>query len=171
MIDAEIGAVGNIRAKGNIRDLKDIKFGRKKRSPGWFKKVWVSKAYSKKLFLHLLLQKKVVRNPIKKINRELIQRPIKKLKCMRLVRKTVGFNLVSNGVVKMGISLSLGNLSITEADGGMLLSFLPTFHIVGQVVSWNLDQVNRNLNIGNIITLFVLLYSWKHLNVLRELPG
>ena len=43
MIDAEIGAAGNIRAKGNIRDLKDIKFGRKKRSPGWFKKVWVSK--------------------------------------------------------------------------------------------------------------------------------
>ena len=49
MLDAEIGAAGNIRAKGTIRDLKDIKF-RKKRSPGFgkrfkkaFKKVWVSK--------------------------------------------------------------------------------------------------------------------------------
>ena len=76
---------------------------------------------------------------------------------MRLVRKTVGFNLVSNGVVKMEISLSLGNLSLTEADGGMLLSFLPTFDIVGQVVSWNLDQVNKNLKTDNIITLFFLL--------------
>jgi hypothetical protein len=88
-----------------------------------------------------------VRNPIKKLNRELIERPIKKLNCIRLVRKTVGFNLVSNGVVKMGISISLANLSLTEADGGMLLSFLPTFHIIGQVVSWNLDQASSNLNI------------------------
>ena len=46
-IDAEIGAEGNIRAKGSIRDLKEIKL-RKKRSPGFgkrfkksFKKVWV----------------------------------------------------------------------------------------------------------------------------------
>jgi len=142
MIDAEIGAVGSIRAKGNIRDLKDIKFGRKKRSPGWFKKAW----------------KKVVRNPIKKINRELIQRPIKKLKCMRLVRKTVGFNLVSNGVVKMGISLSLENLSITEADGGMLLSFLPTFDIIGQVVSWNLDQLEASKCVERIAGLKLFSY-------------
>ena len=102
---------------------------------------------------------------MKKINRELIQRPIKKLKCMRLVRKTVGFNLVSNGVVKMGISLSLENLSITETDGGMLLSFLPTFDIIGQVVSWNLDQVNKNLKKENIIKICSFLNSWKHLNV------
>ena len=121
--------------------------------------------------LTFLLQKNVVRNPIKKINRELIERPIKKLKCMRLVRKTFGFNLVSNGVVKMGISLSLGNLSITEAHGGMLLSFVPTFHIIGQVVSWNLDQVSKDLNTQCVILLFLLLPSWKHLNVWRELPG
>jgi len=48
IIDAELGASGNIRAKGNLRDLKDIKL-RKKRSPGFgkrfkkaFKKTWVS---------------------------------------------------------------------------------------------------------------------------------
>jgi hypothetical protein len=91
----------------------------------------------------LFIKKNVVKNPIKKINRELIERPIKKLKCTRLVRKTVGFNLISTGVVKMGISLSLRELSFTEADGGMLLSFVPTFDIVGQIVSWNLDQVSR----------------------------
>jgi len=141
-IDAEIGAVGNIRAKGNLRDLKDIKFGRKKRSPGWFKKAW----------------KKVVRNPIKKINRELIQRPLKKLKCARLVRKTVGFNLVSNGVVKMGISLSLGDLSFTEAEGGMLLSFAPTFDIVGQIVSWNLDQLEASKCVERIAGLKLISY-------------
>jgi len=58
-----------------------------------------------------------------------------------LIRKTVGFNLVSTGVVKLGISLSLGDVSFTEAEGGMVLSFVPTFDILGQVVSWNLDQV------------------------------
>jgi len=133
-IDAEIGAEGNIRAKGSIRDLKEIK-SRKKRSPGFgkrfkksFKKVW----------------KKVVKNPIKKINRELIERPLKKLKCTRLVRKTVGFNLVSTGVVKIGISLSLGDFSFTETEGGMLLSFVPAFDILGQVVSWNLDQLEAS---------------------------
>jgi len=89
------------------------------------------------------MQKKVVKNPIKKINRELIERPLKKLKCTRLVRKTIGFNLVSTGVVKIGISLSLGDFSFTETEGGMLLSFVPAFDILGQVVSWNLDQVGR----------------------------
>ena len=58
-----------------------------------------------------------------------------------MIRKTVGFNLVSTGVVKLGISLSLGDVSFTEAEGGMVLSFVPTFDILGQVVSWNLDQV------------------------------
>ena len=140
---------------GTIHHLRRVK-----RSPGWFKKVWVSKVNSLHfLLLTFLFPKNVVRNPIKKINRELIERPIKKLKCMRLVRKTVGFNLVSNGVVKVGISLSLGNLSITEAHGGMLLSFVPTFHIVGQVVSWNLDQVSKDLNTQCFILLFFLLPS------------
>ena len=49
--------------------------------------------------------------------------------------------MVSTGVVKLGISLSLGDVSFTEAEGGMVLSFVPTFDILGQVVSWNLDQV------------------------------
>jgi len=41
-IDAEIGANGNIRAKGNVEELKYIA-GRKKRSPGFgsrFKKAF-----------------------------------------------------------------------------------------------------------------------------------
>jgi len=147
-IDAEIGANGNIRAKGRIRDLKEIK-GRKKRSPGWgkkfrksFKKVW----------------KKVVKNPIKKINRELIEHPLKKLKCTRLVRKTVGFNLVSTGVVKLGINLSLGNVSFTEAEGGMVLSFVPTFDILGQIVSWNLDQLEASKCVERIMGLKLISY-------------
>ena len=48
LVDAEVGAVGDIKCEFKIRDLKDIKF-RKKRSPGFgkrfkksFKKVWVS---------------------------------------------------------------------------------------------------------------------------------
>eukprot|EP00092_Neocalanus_flemingeri_P028733 GFUD01031196.1.p1 GENE.GFUD01031196.1~~GFUD01031196.1.p1 ORF type:complete len:331 (-),score=95.63 GFUD01031196.1:779-1771(-) len=148
MVDAEVGAYGDIRGKFNIRDIRDIKF-RKKRSPGWgkkfkksFKKVW----------------KKVVKNPIKKINRELIERPIKKLKCARLVRKTVGFNLVSTGVVKIGIRLSVGNMSFTEADGGMLLSFVPNFDIVGQIDSWNLDQVKASKCVERLAGLKVLSY-------------
>jgi glutaredoxin len=74
--------LGDIRAKGTVRDLKEITKKkvkekiRKKRSPVWFKKVWVRKACNYKLFLPSLLQKNVVRNPIKKINRELIKRPI-----------------------------------------------------------------------------------------------
>ena len=71
----------------------------------------------------------------------MIERPIKKLKCVRIVRKTVGLNLVSTGVVKMGINLSIGNMSLAEAEGGILLSFVPSFGIVGQIVSWNLDEV------------------------------
>merc|ERR1719312_1186276 len=129
-IDAEIGANGNIRAKGRIRDLKDIK-GRKKRSPGFGSRF--KKAFKKAV-------KKVVQIP-KKITKELIQRPLEKLKCTRLIRKTVGFNLVSTGVVKLGISLRLGNVSFTEAEGGMVLSFVPTFDILGQVVSWNLNEI------------------------------
>jgi len=147
-IDAEIGANGNIRAKGRIRDLKEIK-GRKKRSPGWgkkfrksFKKVW----------------KKVVKNPIKKINRELIERPLKKLKCTRLLRKTIGFNLVSTGVVKLGVSLSLGNVSFTEAEGGMVLSFVPTFDILGQILSWNLDQLEASKCMERIMGLKLISY-------------
>merc|ERR1712013_145795 len=125
-IDAEIGANGNIRAKAYGDILNYIK-GRKKRSPGFGKRF-------KKAF------KKVVRIP-KKITKELIDRPLEKLRCKHLIRKTVGFNLVSTGVVKLGISLSLGDVSFTEAEGGMVLSFVPTFDILGQVVSWNLDQV------------------------------
>jgi len=147
-INAEIGAVGNMRVRGSIRDLKDIKF-RKKRSPGFgkrfkkaFKKVW----------------KKVVKNPIKKINRELIERPIKKLKCVQLVRKTVGFSLVSTGVVKLGISLSLGNFSFTDVDGGMLLTFVPTFDMIGQVVSWNLDQLKASKCVERIAGLKIISY-------------
>ena len=49
--------------------------------------------------------------------------------------------MVSTGVVKLGISLSLGDVSFTEAEGGMVLSFVPTFDILGQVVSWNLNEV------------------------------
>ena len=48
LLDAEVGAVGEMKGEFKIRDLKDIKF-RKKRSPGFgkrfkksFKKVWVS---------------------------------------------------------------------------------------------------------------------------------
>merc|ERR1719206_937741 len=107
-IDAEIGANGNIRAKGNVEELKYIA-GRKKRSPGFGSRF--KKAFKKAV-------KKVVQIP-KKITKELIQ----KLKCTRLIRKTVGFNLVSTGVVKLGISLRLGNVSFTEAEGGMVLSF------------------------------------------------
>merc|ERR1712142_564056 len=147
-IDAEIGATGNIRAKGRIRDLRDLK-GRRKRSPGFgkrfrksFKKVW----------------KKVVKNPIKKINRELIERPIKKLKCTRLVRKTVGFNLVSTGVVKLGINLNLGDISFSEAEGGMILSFVPTFDILGQVMSWNLDQLKASRCVERMMGLKLISY-------------
>jgi len=38
IIDAEIGATGNIRAKGTLRDLGDIRV-RKKRSPGFGKRL------------------------------------------------------------------------------------------------------------------------------------
>jgi len=148
MLDAEIGAVGDLRGWFKIRDFKDIKL-RKKRSPGFgkrfkksFKKVW----------------KKVVKNPIKKINKELIERPLKKLKCAKLVRKTVGFNLVSTGVVKIGINLQVGNMSFTETEDGMLLSFVPSFDIVGQIVSWDLDQVKASKCVEKLAGIKVVSY-------------
>merc|ERR1719250_510424 len=146
-IDAEIGANGNIRAKGNVEELKYIA-GRKKRSPGFGSRF--KKAFKKAV-------KKVVQIP-KKITKELIQRPLEKLKCTRLIRKTVGFNLVSTGVVKLGISLSLGDVSFTEAEGGMVLSFVPTFDILGQVVSWNLDQLEASKCEERIMGLKVISY-------------
>merc|ERR1712013_939171 len=136
-IDAEIGANGNIRAKAYGDILNYIK-GRKKRSPGFGKRF--KKAFKKVVRIPKKVVKKVVQIP-KKITKELIDRPLEKLRCKHLIRKTVGFNLVSTGVVKLGISLSLGDVSFTEAEGGMVLSFVPTFDILGQVVSWNLDQV------------------------------
>merc|ERR1712098_945567 len=113
------GASGNIRVKGNIMELKNIyklkekveEKLRKKRSPGFGKKF--KKSFKK-------AWKQVVKKPIKKIKKELIERPLKKLKCVRLVRKTIGFSLVSTGLVKLGINLSLGDVSFTEAEGGML---------------------------------------------------
>jgi len=146
-IDAEIGANGNIRAKGNVEELKYIA-GRKKRSPGFGSRF--KKAFKKAV-------KKVVQIP-KKITKELIQRPLEKLKCTRLIRKTVGFNLVSTGVVKLGISLSLGDVSFTEAEGGMVLSFVPTFDILGQVVSWNLNELEASKCEERIMGLKVISY-------------
>jgi len=161
-IDAEIGASGNIRVKGSIRDLKDIyeraedkvrekakEKLRKKRSPGFGKKF--KKSFKK-------AWKQVVKNPIKKINRELIERPLKKLKCVRLVRKTIGFNLVSTGVVKLGINLSLGDVSFTEVEGGMLLSFIPKLDILGQVVSWNLNELEASKCVERIAGLKLISY-------------
>merc|ERR1712228_377199 len=143
-IDAELGASGNIRAKGNLRDLKDIKL-RKKRSPGFgkrFKKTW----------------KQVVKNPVKKINRELIERPIKKIKCARLVRKTIGFNLRSTGVIKLGIRMNLGDITIDETDEGLTLSVTPSFDIIGKILSWNLDEVTASKCVEKIAGLKLISY-------------
>ena len=83
-----------------------------------------------------------MKNPIKKINRELIERPIKKIKCARLVRKTIGFNLRSTGVIKLGIRINLGDIRIDETDKGLTLSVTPSFDIIGKILSWNLDEVS-----------------------------
>merc|ERR1712126_241356 len=115
MINAGIGAAGK----------------RKKRSPGIGKRF--KKAFKK-------TWKQVVKNPIKKINRELIERPIEKLKCARLVRKTIGMNLRSSGTVKIGINLGLQNLDFVQDEDSITLSFTPSFNIIGQIVSWNLDE-------------------------------
>merc|ERR1712121_214802 len=104
MINSGIGAAGK----------------RKKRSPGFGKRF--KKAFKK-------TWKQVVKNPIKKINRELIERPIKKIKCARLVRKTIGFNLRSTGVIKLGIRINLGDIRIDETDKGLTLSVTPSFDI------------------------------------------
>merc|ERR1719481_819100 len=156
-IDAEIGASGNIRVKGNIMELKNIykvkekveEKLRKKRSPGFGKKF--KKSFKK-------AWKQVVKNPIKKIKKELIERPLKKLKCVRLVRKTIGFSLVSTGVVKLGINLSLGDISFTEVEGGMLLSFIPKLDILGQVVSWNLNELEASKCVERIAGLKLISY-------------
>jgi len=164
IIDAELGASGNIRAKGNLRDLKDIKLRkevlaqgmsklasklRKKRSPGFGKRF--KKAFKK-------TWKQVVKNPIKKINRELIERPIKKIKCARLVRKTIGFNLRSTGVIKLGIRINLGDITIDETDEGLTLSVTPSFDIIGKILSWNLDEVTASKCVERIAGLKLISY-------------
>merc|ERR1711915_1061384 len=148
IIDAELGASGNIRAKGNLRDLKDIKL-RKKRSPGFGKRF--KKAFKK-------TWKQVVKNPIKKINRELIERPIKKIKCARLVRKTIGFNLRSTGVIKLGIRINLGDITLDETDEGLTLSVTPSFDIIGKILSWNLDEVTASKCVERIAGLKLISY-------------
>ena len=67
----------------------------------------------------------------------------KEVECGKLLEQTSKLNLVSTGVVKIGIILNLVNTTFSVTTQGLLLSFIPTFHIVGQVVSWNLDQVSR----------------------------
>jgi len=65
MLDAEIGAVGDLRGWFKIRDFKDIKL-RKKRSPGFgkrfkksFKKVWVIQINIISCLLTLLFRKRL----------------------------------------------------------------------------------------------------------------
>merc|ERR1712126_448619 len=136
------------RAEDKVKEKAKEKL-RKKRSPGFGKKF--KKSFKK-------AWKQVVKNPIKKINRELIERPLKKLKCVRLVRKTIGFNLVSTGVVKLGINLSLGDVSFSEVEGGMLLSFIPKLDILGQVVSWNLNELEASKCVERIAGLKLISY-------------
>ena len=80
-------------------------------------------------------------NPIQILNREFINRPIKKLKCARLVHKTVDFNLASTGVIKVGLMIDFGNFTIADSDQGITLTITPSFDLIGQIVSWNLDDV------------------------------
>ena len=81
-----------------------------------------------------------MKNPVKKIVKE-IKRPLDKLKCARLVRKTIGFSLRSTGIIKLGVKLELEDISVREVDSGVHISFVPVFDLIGQIVSWNLDQV------------------------------
>jgi len=99
-----------------------------------------------------------VKNPIKKINRELIERPIKKIKCARMVRKTIGFNLRSTGVIKLGIRINLGDFTIDETDEGLTLSVTPSFDIIGKILSWNLDEVTASKCVERIAGLKLISY-------------
>jgi len=99
-----------------------------------------------------------VKNPIKKINRELIERPIKKIKCARMVRKTIGFNLRSTGVIKLGIRINLGDFTIDETDEGLTLSVTPSFDIIRKILSWNLDEVTASKFIERIAGLKLISY-------------
>merc|ERR1711915_751528 len=95
---------------------------------------------------------------IKKINRELIERPIKKIKCARLVRKTIGFNLRSTGVIKLGIRINLGDIRIDDTDEGLTLSVTPSFDIIGKILSWNLDEVTASKCVERIAGLKLISY-------------
>jgi len=155
-VDAVMGARGRVRARLYPRDLGEIKF-RRKRSPGW--KKWRRRA-KKSIKRVVKSVKKVVKapvrivKPVKKIVKKIVKpvdkiltkivKPLQKLACKRIVRKTVGFDLVSSGTVRMGVGVNFTDIRVTPTDSGVQLSFVPSFHIMGQIISWKMDQVKAS---------------------------
>lgn len=147
IIDAELGASGNIRAKGSHRDLKDIK-QRKKRRPRFGKRKKRKERKGKKGSKMSWVQ--VLQN----INRKLWkERPIKKAKCARLDQKLIGFKLISTGVIKLRI-----NISIVETDEGLTESVTSSFNIICQSLSWNLEELTAPKCVEKIAGLKLISY-------------
>ena len=135
---AEVGAIGELRAKLNLNDLT-----RKKRSPWGFDDLNVVINQIEKTVNTVTKEvPKVFEEPLNILDKT-VKDVKKEVECGKLLEQTSKINLVSTGVVKMGIILNLVNTTFSVTTQGLLLSFIPTFHIVGQVVSWNLDQVSR----------------------------
>merc|ERR1711915_400606 len=130
IIDAELGASGNIRAKGNLRDLKDVKL-RKKRSPGFGKRF--KKAFKK-------TWKQVVKNPIKKINRA-DRKTHQENQVCQIGSQNNRIQSQKHWCHQVGIRINLGDITIDETDKGLTLSVTPSFDIIGKILSWNLDEV------------------------------
>ena len=96
-----------------------------------------------------------MQNPLQILNRELIKKPIKRLKCARLVHRTVNFNLASTGVVKVGLMIDFGNFTIAESDQGITLTITPSFDLIGQILSWNLDDVRGFKRNSSLFSYFL----------------
>jgi len=90
--------------------------------------------------------KKVTRpvtKPVKKVVKAVVK-PLEKLSCVRLLRKTVGFDLATEGTVKIGVGLSINNLNVSDSPQGIRVSFDPSFSLVGQIINWQLTKVEAD---------------------------
>jgi len=146
----ELGVNAAMGARGNVRGRLYPSGRRRKRSPspGWskkFKKAW----------------KKV---------KKAVKRPIKKLGCIRLMRKTIGFDLASSGTVKMGVSLTVSDLNVTDTPEGIHISFLPSFSLVGQIESWELTRVEANKCTERLLGIKLISYcGWLERRARKEI--
>merc|ERR1711915_518560 len=66
----------------------------------------------------------------------------------------------STGVIKVGLMIDFGNFTIADSDQGITLTITPSFDLLGQIVSWNLDDMTISNCAERSSVKGLLLSNW-----------